>query len=486
MTHPKLIALLVAVLAIALLAACGDDPTPTPTPDVVPAPVPPSTPTPASAPAQAATPRPAPTPTPPTSTPTQRPAAATPSPAPTPPPVALDIDDFLAQCEQQSLALSAPFAAMADLTQVGLNDVLTWGQLADLYDEAISVYQQMQPPAELQNYHDSWIANAEALRDYAYTRPIQGYFVEDLLILMFESLIPLSMEIALDPGKSDEEKQQQIEERTQEIFADFFGPDVAAAGIAYAEAGEALSNETLALLETSQCYFGISPIQAMESEVGLGPDPSFEDDHADEPENATPLQVGETVQGMADYEGDFDYFRFQARQYSVYRIAADTDLEADWTVALYDTAGQQHDIAISAPIFWEAPASDDFYVELNVWTVEVGPYTLTVSLADDDHGNSPSTPTRLAAGDSVEGMIDYNADLDYFVFTAEQDRSYTIAIEPRTLPEAQLALYSGDRVLQDVGFGPLEWQAPDSAEYYIEAAGFGATGVYTLTLTASD
>ena len=71
------------------------------------------------------------------------------------------------------------------------------------------------------------------------------------------------------------------------------------------------------------------------------------------------------------------------------------------------------------------------------------------------------------------------------MFTAEQDRSYTIAIEPRTLPEAQLALYSGDRILQEVGFGPLEWQAPDSADYYIEAAGFGATGAYTLTLTAS-
>ena len=41
--------------------------------------------------------------------------------------------------------------------------------------------------------------------------------------------------------------------------------------------------------------------------------------------------------------------------------------------------------------------------------MEIGPYTLTVSLADDDHGNLTLDSHRLAAGDSVEGMIDYNA-----------------------------------------------------------------------------
>ena len=380
--------------------------------------------------------------------------------------------------------MAAPFAAMGDLTQMGPENDLTWRQLAQLYENVVSAYQQMNPPEELQGYHHAWIGTAEALRDYAQTRPSGTSFLGDLLILMFESLIPTSMEIALDPTKSDEEKQEEIEARAQEVFIDFFGPEFAAAGMAYEEARDSLSDETLLLLEGSNCYFGVSPVQAMESEIGLGPDPSFEDDHADEREDATSIELGESVSGMVDYEGDVDFFHFTAQQDVVYRVAVELAIEADWTIALYDAGGQQQDLAFSAPIFWEAPMSDLFYVEFNAWTEELGSYTLTVSLATDDHGNSPSTPTRLAVGDSVEGTMDYNTDLDYFVFPAEGGQSYTISVEPGTLPEAQLTLYSIDRVLQDFGIGPINWQAPASGDYYIEAGAFGSTGTYTLSVTA--
>ena len=479
---------LIAVLAIALLAACGgDDATPTPeaTPTRAPISTPVPTSTPSTEPTQASTPRPTPTPTV-ASTPTPRPAT-TPSPTPTPEPVVLNVDAFLLQCAQESLAFARPFAAMDDLTQLGPGDDLRWGQLAQLFNEVVASYQQMTPPEELEAYHAAWIGSAEALRDFAEARPSEGSFLGDIIGLMFQGLMERSFEIALDPSKSDEEKQELLEEMAQEVFGGFFGPDFVAAGEAHDAAREALPPETLALLEQSDCYFGVSPVTAMESEIGLGPDPSFEDDHADERENATIIAVGEPVEGMVDYESDFDFFQFRAQEDTVYRIGVELGIEAGWTVALYDTAGQQHDLAQSAPIFWEAPASDNFYVEFNAWTGEVSPYILTVSLATDDHGNSLATPTRIEVGDSVEGTMDYNTDLDYFLFPAEEGQSYTITVEQGTLPqEPPLTLYSIDRLLQTYGTSPIEWEAPSSGDYYLEAAAFGDTGTYTLSVTSSN
>ena len=481
--------LLLAVMAFALLAACGGD-DPTPTPQVVPVVTPPGTPTPASTPTPQPTPQqPTPTPTPTaTSTPTPQPVESpSPSPTPTPEPVILDLDGFLAQCEQESLSLAAPFAAMGDLTQLGPADDLSWGQLSDLYDETIAVYQEMDPPEELRAYHDAWVANAEALRDFADGRPRDSSFLADILTLLFEGLIAGSMEIAFDPSKTDEEKQQLIEAMAQETFGEFFGPAFIETGMAYEEAREALSEDTLASLEGSDCYFGISPIDAMEGEAGLGPDPSFEDDHADQRDNATVIEVGESVEGMVDYEGDLDIFRFRAQQEVVYMIAAELEIEeANWSLGLYGAQGQFEDFANSVPIFWQAPASDDYYVEFNAVTEEVGPYTLTVSLATDDHGNSPSTSTRLGVGDSVEGAIDYNTDLDYFVFPARAGQSYMIAVEAGTLPEVQLTLYSSENVAQDFGITPLTWQAPNAGDYYIEAGSFGFTGTYTIRVSETN
>lgn len=378
---------------------------------------------------------------------------------------------------------------MGDLSQMDPGDDLSWGQLAEAYDTLVTIYEQLEPPEELRDYHDAWLANAAALRDYAESRPATSSFLGDILTLMFETLMPSSMSIALDPTKTDEEKQELIEGTARDAFGEFFGPDVVASGTAFEEAQEALSAETLALLEQSDCYFGISPISSLEDGIGLGPDPSFEDDHSDTRDGATSINVGETVEGMVDYEGDFDFFRFDAQQGKVLKIDVELGLEADWTIALYDSAGSQLDLAITAPIFWEAPDISVYYVELNVWTAETGPYALTVSIVEDDHGNSAENSTRIVVGESIEGSLDYNTDLDYFMFPAEEGTSYTITTEPGALPHPQLALYDINLVLQDFGTGPndpIEWQAPSTEDYYIEAAAFGETGTYTLSLTSTD
>ena len=188
---------------------------------------------------------------------------------------------------------------------------------------------------------------------------------------------------------------------------------------------------------------------------------------------------------MVDYEGDFDFFRFRAEQDVVYLIDVQLEIVADWTVALYDSEGQQLDFGFSVPLFWEAPDSDDYYTEINVWTADPDTYTVTVSAADDDHGNSLSNSSRIAIGESAQSSIDYETDLDYFVIEAEEGQSYRITVEPGTLPDTSLTLYDVDGMIKDFGVSSLDWQASISGDYYIEAAAFGDTGTYTLSVTAS-
>lgn len=487
-----LVAIVLVVVSVAMLAACGgDEATDTPAPTqqststsestvaITPTPTPSSPPTSAPAPTPTATPRPTPVPTPA--------STATPTPEVTQHPAELTVDAFLQQCAQGNLALAVPLAGMPtiDMNQIGQDENVTWGEFAAIFGAVVTAYSEFNPPAELQAYHDAWVQTAAAVRDNANSRPSGGSFIEELFILLFEAILPASMEIGFDPDKTDAEKQQLVEEVAQEALGEFFGPDFVAAGMAYDEAKAALSAETLALLENSDCYFGISPLSGMEGSAGPGFDQSFDDDHADTLEEATIIAVGEPLDGMVDYEGDFDFFRFRAEQDVVYLIDVQLEIVADWTVALYDSEGQQLDFGFSVPLFWEAPDSDDYYTEINVWTADPDTYTVTVSAADDDHGNSLSNSSRIAIGESAQSSIDYETDLDYFVIEAEEGQSYRITVEPGTLPDTSLTLYDVDGMIKDFGVSSLDWQASISGDYYIEAAAFGDTGTYTLSVTAS-
>ena len=103
--------------------------------------------------------------------------------------------------------------------------------------------------------------------------------------------------------------------------------------------------------------------------------------------DATAIRVGVDVEGVIDYEGDPDYFRFTAEQGQLYQIGVslgtlpDSYVELldsdDWTLAYNDDHGN----SLASRIFWEAPASGDYYLVVGAtgWDAQVGSYTLTVA-----------------------------------------------------------------------------------------------------------
>ena len=233
---------------------------------------------------------------------------------------------------------------------------------------------------------------------------------------------------------------------------------------------------------------------------GGAAEPLNRDDHGNSEGEATAIRVGADARGALDYEGDIDFFRFQAErgqsyvvslpQWSFSRSGTLPDSDAK-TITLYDSAARQLASAnlSSSPygIAWAALNSEYIYIAIGE-DGTYGSYTLTV--APDDHGHDPSTATSIAMGESVAFTL-YGNDTDYLRFQAEAGQDYRVDIESLTsvwgMPRVAIHDSSG---LELASFGLDEEiivESPGSGDYYIAATmepeGFGE---FTLLVFSSE
>ena len=497
-------ALLVCLLTVASSAACGNG-----EPAETPAPVPADTP----APTAIATPEPADTPTStpvPVDTPTPAPTAtATLVPADTPTPVAtLGIDDYAMQCRTVTAALDATLAV--DPLAAGSGGDITWGQVGEMFEAVLNAYGQLEPPPELEEYHEAQLEVIEALRDSAESRPSSDSFLEAMFTLLFEKILPTSLEVGLDPGKADEEKEALLIEFVQGEFGEFFGPEFVAAALVLEQVREDLPQQTVAILDAAGCYLAITPspegLGGPSIDMDQGSMPGQSDDHADSFDQATMLAVGEPIDAGLDYTFDVDFFAFKAERGKFYQIDVALGTLTDSVVMLYQadlsmdqgglfqiTYNDDHGGSAASRIVWMAPDAGEYYVEVSSpFGDGTGSYTLAVTVADvsDDHANSFEEATSIALGEAVEGTLNYDGDSDAFVFEAVAAELYRIDVATGTLAGAAMAIVDADlRELVYIDQGGLEptqfdWEAPGSGRYYVVVSGsWGAgTGSYTLTV----
>ena len=222
--------------------------------------------------------------------------------------------------------------------------------------------------------------------------------------------------------------------------------------------------------------------------------PGVDDDHANSSAEATAIEIGEAVEGSLEYNGDVDYFVFDAAEGETYELSVAPGTLEDPTVALYDADTWQlaYDDdsggSLAPLLFWSADGSGPRYVEVGGYGI--GSYTLTVAVSDvdDDHADSPEGATAAGVDVPVGGSLDYRGDVDFFVFDAVEGEVYQIDVEPGTLEDPTVALYDADGWQLDYdddsgdSLAPrLLWPASSSGPLYVEVGGYGA-GSYTLTI----
>ena len=384
------------------------------------------------------------TPTPRTADPTPVPTPAptmAPTHTPTPAAMPLSLNEYLTLCAT---------------TEQDLADDATFGDFSSLFAAEADRLEALTPPTQLSEWH---LVNIESIRT------IQAF-------------------IDLQP-------QDDVVD-----FIRFFlmATISAASEEKLSEAAVRLPEDVLQQMIEAGC---IDP-EDLPSGDGDGPD-----DHGDDIDNATAIRMGTDVRGAMDYDGDIDFFRFEAErgqsgQIQSYQIEVALGTLDDSIVGLYDADGSLLDSnddygdTYASSLYWEALGSGERYVA--VWGYGVGTYTLTVSLSDliDDHGNSEGDATAIRVGADVRGALDYDGDIDFFRFQAERGQSYQIDVALGTLDDSIVDLY-------DVGWSFLDsnddygdtyasrlyWEAPSSGERYVAVEGFGI-GTYTLTVSIVD
>ena len=418
----------VALLAI-LLVGCSDEPSPTPSAEAVPSPTVTAQP--------GVTPEPTPTPTmAPTNTPT---------PEPTPAAATLSLYEYLTQC--------AP-------TEQELADDATYGDVSVLAAELIQRLEAMVPPADLVEWHHLYIElfrTVQAMYDrFPKDDVIDNAKMDEFLLAVAPDLEEKLSEVAvrlpehlrqqmievdcLDP---DDDHGNDIDDAT----AIRVGTEVRGA-VDYdddidffrfqAERGQSylidvalgtlddsiveLYDVDWSFLDTNDDYGDTyasrlyweapSSGERYVAVYGYGTGTytltvslsDLIDDHGNSEGGATAIRVGTEVRGAVDYDGDIDYFRFQAERGQSYQIDVALGTLDDSIVYLYDGDGWFM-LTNDDEEYWETPSSGERYVTVEGYGT--GTYTLTVSLVDD-HGDTAEDGGSVAP-DRAALVALYNA-----------------------------------------------------------------------------
>lgn len=223
------------------------------------------------------------------------------------------------------------------------------------------------------------------------------------------------------------------------------------------------------------------------------------------------LAPGRDVSGTLEQEGDVDWYRLSVRSGQRYRITLNGgDGEGqlgDPTLRLLDASGGEllvNDDAegLNSMIEYAPPANGTVFVEAGAFGGALtGAYTLAVAAETAPTDNTAATTHtrgRLALGESLSSEIAFAGDSDWYRVRLEAGHSYRFSLSgsgDAPLADPLLTLHSADgeqvAVDDDGGEGLnayLEFTAPTTGNYFVEAHGFdqSATGAYTLSAIAGD
>jgi len=275
-------------------------------------------------------------------------------------------------------------------------------------------------------------------------------------------------------------------------------------------------------------------------DVGSSPDAGLEpgDDHGDSLDQATDLgglgieSIGRGTSGSIDRSGDEDYFIFRAELAGTYYVSTrgSTDtfchlLRADGTeIDRNDDGGSGFNCAIQAYL-----EEGTYGVRIRHWQRGTGAYALDIRFVpgrvgecgdgqvnageqcddgnrrggdgcssqcrnegpppnpQDDHSNSGAEATEVSVGDRVDGRLEIQRDVDYFVVTSDRDERVVIGTLGTTNTECTAESVAGDVLATDEDSGQgvncrmqVDLRAERAVYIRVEGQEPVIAGVYTL------
>ncbi len=226
------------------------------------------------------------------------------------------------------------------------------------------------------------------------------------------------------------------------------------------------------------------------------------------------IAVGATLEGALEAEGDADWYRVRLRANQGYAVTlanggGDGGLE-DPMVRVLDAAGAEIGTNDDGPdgynslLVFMAPQAGEYFIEARGFSdTATGAYRLSIAERDlppDEAGATAATAGRMTLGRAFTGVLAPAGDKDWlrvdlvggeaYRFTLTKDAAAQEGLED---PHLRIFNAQGEEIAanDDSGDGLnsfLEFAAPTSGRYFIEAASFNesAGGAYTLSGAAGD
>ncbi|MEZ5957673.1 MAG: PPC domain-containing protein [Hyphomonadaceae bacterium] len=235
------------------------------------------------------------------------------------------------------------------------------------------------------------------------------------------------------------------------------------------------------------------------------------DDVGNDSSTRARASAGRTTSGNIEYEGDVDWYRFSARtgnRYQVTLAGAGENGLGDPMLRVIDREGNDlamnddSDGSLNSALELIPTANGDVFIEARGYGDSyTGAYALNITaerLPRDNIGNSTSTNGRISSGQSIDGSLDFPSDADWYRIRLTEGQSYRFTLNasgdtPMDDPLIRLRDASGTEVAMDDDGGDglnsyLEFTAPSTGNFYVEATSFSgqATGSYTLAAREGD
>jgi RHS repeat-associated protein len=221
------------------------------------------------------------------------------------------------------------------------------------------------------------------------------------------------------------------------------------------------------------------------------------DDHGNNFDNSTQIQVEDTVYGNMESSNDIDMFKFTPAVTGTYTIesSGNTDVygylynNAQNYIAGNDNGGVGKNFYFVSTL----TAGETYYLRIAYYpAANTGGYSFKISAVSDDHGNETNTATVIEAGVETSGIIDYAADVDMFKFTTTDAGIYVFESMGSTDTLGYLYTAGGSTLTSGSGSSLnlnffLSYQLSANTTYYLKVShqyysdkDTAGTGEYTV------
>jgi hypothetical protein len=134
--------------------------------------------------------------------------------------------------------------------------------------------------------------------------------------------------------------------------------------------------------------FGATGSYVVSVSPGAGTGAAGRDDHGNDAGTATPVEVGDIVDGTIESAGDEDWFAFEAEAGVAYVFEVQLNGLGDSTLALLDASGVQIEfnddalgVGLASRIEWTAPEAGTYYLKVEGFGSGTGGYRLRLDRA---------------------------------------------------------------------------------------------------------